>query len=193
MPAKPIEAVAGFKCRVQGGARMKRLHFLRHAKSSWDAPELEDFERPLADRGVRAGAVMAAALAGRGLRVDQVLVSPARRTRQTFDALHPLFDGVPVVFEQRLYVFSAAKLLDRLRDLPDTLSSVLVIGHNPALHELAMALTERQEPATTDLAALRDKFPTAAYALMSCAVDRWGDLAPGVGRLDAFLRPKDLG
>lgn len=171
---------------------MKRLHFLRHAKSSWDAPELEDFERPLAERGQRAGVVMAKALGERGLRVDQVLVSPARRTRQTFDAVCPLFDGVPVVFERRLYVFSAAKLLDRLRELPDDLASVLVIGHNPALHELAMALTEGQEPAPPELTALRDKFPTAAYSLISCSVDHWGDLAAGVGRLDAFVRPKDL-
>lgn len=171
---------------------MKRLHFLRHAKSSWDAPELEDFERPLAERGERAGAAMAKALAERGVRVDQVLVSTARRTRQTFDALCPLFDGVPVVFEQRLYVFSAAKLLDRLRELPDNLSAVLVVGHNPALQELSIALTESQEPQTPDLSALRDKFPTAAYALVSCAVEHWGDLAPGVGRLDAFVRPKDV-
>lgn len=182
---------------------MKRLHFLRHAKSSWSSPELEDFDRPLAERGQRAAAAMAQALAGRGLRVDLVLVSPARRSRQTFDALCPLFDGVPVRFEQCLYVFSAARLLDRLREVPDEVASVLVIGHNPAMHELAMALTDRQEnerpegeregPPPDALSGLRDKFPTAAYALMSCAIDHWGDLAPGVGRLDAFIRPRDLG
>lgn len=171
---------------------MKRLHFLRHAKSSWDAPELEDFDRPLAERGHRAGAAMAAALDDRGLAVDQVLVSPARRTRQTFDYLGPLLDGVPVVFERRLYVFSAAKLLDRLRELPDAVNSVLVIGHNPAMHELAMALTDKQEPATAELNLLRDKFPTAAYARIACAVTGWADLAPGVGRLEMLLRPKDL-
>lgn len=172
---------------------MKRLHFLRHAKSSWDDPALEDDDRPLAERGHRAGALMAGALSERGLHVDQALVSTAVRARQTFDYVCPLLDGVPVQFEHRLYVFSAARLLDRLRELPDAVASVLVVGHNPAMHELAMALTEKQDPPTPDLLTLRDKFPTAAYALMDCAVDRWTDLAPGCARLDTFIRPRDLG
>ncbi|MFA7429888.1 MAG: histidine phosphatase family protein [Rhodospirillaceae bacterium] len=171
---------------------MKRLHFLRHAKSSWDDPELEDIDRPLAERGHRAGAAMAAVLKERGLRVDQVLVSTARRTRQTFDYLCPMLEGVPVQFESRLYVFSAAHLLDRLRELPDSIGSVLVIGHNPAMQELAVALTDRQDPPTPELATLRDKFPTAGYALLVCGIDRWDDLGPGVARLDTLIRPKDL-
>ncbi len=171
---------------------MKRLHFLRHAKSTWDDPELEDIERPLAERGWRAAAAMAAALGERGLRVDQVLVSTALRARQTFGVLCPLVDGVPVQFEKRLYVFSAARLLDRLRELPDSVESVLVVGHNPAMHELAVALTDKQSPATPELSVLRDKFPTGAYALLVCGIDRWDDLAPGTARLDTLIRPRDL-
>jgi phosphohistidine phosphatase SixA len=69
---------------------------------------------------------------------------------------------------------------------------VLVIGHNPAMHELAVALTDKQDPPTPDLATLRDKFPTGGYALMVCAIDHWDDLGPGVARLDTLLRPRDL-
>lgn len=171
---------------------MKHLHFLRHAKSSWDDPGLDDMDRPLAPRGVAAAALMARHLDAQPWRPELIVVSTAVRARATFDALCRVYDGIPVLFEQRLYTFSAAHLIDRLRGLDDALGCVLVVGHNPAMHEAAMALTQDQHPAPPELATLRDKFPTAALASLDCAIDRWTDLGPGTATLAALVRPRDL-
>lgn len=171
---------------------MKRLHLLRHAKSSWDAPDLEDIERPLAERGHRTGARMARHLHERGLRPDLVLCSMAVRARQTFDFVCPLVDGIPVLFERRLYVFSAARLLERLRAIPDYVGSVLVVGHNPAMQELILELADGSGKDSPDIQSVREKFPTAAFATLDCAVERWADLDAGSATLAYVARPKDL-
>ncbi len=169
---------------------MKRLHLLRHAKSSWDAPDLDDHDRPLADRGLRVAPLMAEHLAARGLSPDVVLCSTAARARQTFDALAPLLDGVPVMYERALYVFQGKALIDRLKDLPEDLSEVLVVGHNPALEETAVHLADaRTSGHLLDL--LHEKFPTGAYAALETDV-KWKKLAANCATLVSFIRPKDV-
>lgn len=170
---------------------LKRLHLLRHAKSSWDAPDLDDHDRPLADRGRRVAPLIADYLTGAGLRPDLVLCSTAARARQTFDALAPALDGVPVQYERAVYVFDGDSLVGRLRTLPDSVVEVLVVGHNPALEETAIALAD---PRTSGglLDRLHDKFPTGAYAVLETSA-AWADLAPNCATLVGFVRPKDLG
>jgi phosphohistidine phosphatase len=168
---------------------LKRLHLLRHAKSSWDSPDIDDHDRPLAERGLRTAPRVADYLVGHGLRPGLVLCSTAARARQTFDALAPGLDGVPVLYERAVYVFQGKALLDRLRTLPEAVAEVLVVGHNPALEEVIVALAD---PAVAGpLASLREKFPTGAYAALRTEV-AWADLKPHCAVLEAFVRPKDL-
>jgi phosphohistidine phosphatase len=172
---------------------MRQLLLLRHAKSSWDDPRLSDHARPLNARGRRAARAMAAAMRDLGLAPDVVLVSSARRTLQTLEALGPL-EGPPLIEPMDdLYLAPWQRLLEVLRRVPETVRSVLLIGHNPGLHELALALAG---PAGMALAGpegqrLAAAYPTAALAEFAIAVP-WSALAPGCGRLLRFLVPADL-
>lgn len=169
---------------------MTRLLLLRHAKSDWSTPGLDDFDRPLAPRGQRAAALMARHLADHAPRPDLVLCSPARRARDTLGLVLKPLDGVPVCFEQALYVFDHPPLLARLRRLAAEVSCVLVIGHNPALEDLARALAgPASEPEAK--AALVAKFPTAALATLETPAS-WAGLAAGSARLVDFTTPKSL-
>jgi len=174
---------------------LKRLHLLRHAKSSWDDPGLEDHDRPLAPRGHRAAAAMAGHLAARELRPDLVLCSTARRTRETLDYLIPLLDSLTVRFERSIYVFDAAQLLKRIRLVPEHVDDLLVVGHNPALADLAGALTDSQPEQGREarmLARMREKFPTAAFASIELTVASWANVGRNGGHLVHYQRPKDL-
>jgi phosphohistidine phosphatase len=163
----------------------KRLALLRHAKSSWNDPDLDDHDRPLNGRGRRAAAQMGRYLQQRGIAPAVVLCSSAVRTRQTLELLE--LAGEPrVLYETELYGASAGELLRRLRRLDDTVPSVLLIGHNPGMHDLAVALTGDH-----DGAAIAD-FPTAALAELSAPIARWPDLEPGTATLERLITPKDL-
>jgi phosphohistidine phosphatase len=165
-----------------------RLYLLRHAKSSWNQPELADHDRPLSGRGRRAAAAMAHHMAEQRIVPELVLCSTALRTRETYERMQAALAPAPVHYERRLYAASADDLLERLRALPDQTGSVLVIGHNPAIEELALQLA-RPSPERDDLAA---KFPTAALATLELTGARWHDLRPGCATLIAFARPRDL-
>lgn len=170
---------------------MKQLYLMRHAKSEWDDPELDDHDRPLSPRGERAAPLIAEHLKSRAVQPGLILCSTARRTRDTLGFLAPVLDGVPVLFERQVYTFNPDSLFDRLRLLEDRLKTVLVVGHNPALQDLILMLTDGQA-ATAARRALEDKFPTAAYAELDLDIDSWRDLATGCGRLAHFMRPRDL-
>jgi phosphohistidine phosphatase len=166
---------------------MKRLLLLRHAKSSWDDPALADHERPLAPRGHRAAESMAEYLRSSVPHPDLVLCSSALRTRETLDRMSKAFGDAEVVVDDGLYGASDDLLLERLRGVAGRFETVAVIGHNPGVHDLAIALAGSGE----GLSRMRAKLPTGALAVL--AFDGpWGELAPGDARLEAFVTPKDL-
>jgi phosphohistidine phosphatase len=168
---------------------MRRVYLLRHAKSSWKDGSLADRERPLAGRGRKAARAMAGHLEDEGIRPDLVLCSPARRTRETLERIEDaLGDGIEARFEDALYGATEATLLRCLNALPDEVDSVMLIGHNPGLEDLAMALASQG----AELDRLREKFPTAALATIDLPADRWSAVERGRGELVAFVRPRDL-
>lgn len=172
---------------------MRQLLLLRHAKSSWDDPLLPDHARPLNARGRRAASAMSEAMRELGLTPDIVLVSSARRTLQTLEAISPL-EGSPLIEPMDdLYLAPWIRLLDILRGLPETARSVMLIGHNPGLHELAMALVGAEGMAQGGRGALRlaENFPTATLAEFTIAAP-WRAIGEGTGRLVRFLPPADL-
>jgi phosphohistidine phosphatase len=168
---------------------MKQLLLLRHAKSSWDDPDLDDFDRPLAERGLKAAKLMGRELAARDWLPDQVLVSSALRTRDTWRLVAEELPARPrVVFANVLYDASAADVLSQIR-LADPLSGCLaVVGHNPGLEDLAKQLAGSGSEARARKR-LEEKFPTTALARFVFEGD-WSGLSPG--RLTHCLRPKDL-
>jgi len=166
----------------------KRLFVLRHAKSSWDNPGLDDHERPLADRGRRALDVIAAHLAATGTEPELVLCSSARRTRETLDGIAV---GGEHVIEPALYAATTEEVLDRLRQLPDRIACAMLVGHNPAAQMLVLRLTNHDSAGIEDPGrdVVKRKFPTGALATLAFDC-QWRELAPGCARLEGFTTPK---
>ena len=167
---------------------MKRVYLLRHAKSSWKDPTLRDRDRPLAGRGRRAGKAIARYLREEGIHPDLVLCSPALRARETLEGVEPGLGRGAVRVEPQLYGTGVDELLEVLQGLPDRIESVMLIGHNPTLQELAVALAGRSQESTQ----LEVKLPTGALATLAFPVSRWREVAPETGRLEGFVRPRDL-
>jgi phosphohistidine phosphatase len=171
---------------------MHQLLLLRHAKSSWDDQELSDHARPLGARGRRAAAAMRVAFRELGLTPDIVLVSSARRTMQTMEALEP-WDEVPLIEPMdALYLASAPQMLKILQGVAETARSVLLIGHNPGIQELALMLAGKAEPRSrANAERLAQAYPTAALAEFSVP-GPWSRLQAGGARLLRFLTPREL-
>jgi phosphohistidine phosphatase len=165
-----------------------RLWLLRHAKSSWDADDLDDHDRPLSPRGVHAAERMAILLAREPQLPTAILCSTAVRARQTLDLMLPALNDPDVVLEPRLYTFDAEPVIDRLREVSDEVSSVMVVGHNPAIHEVALTLTDRGDRHD----ALAQKYPTGALAAIDLPEDRWTEIGDGTGVLSRFVTPREL-
>ncbi|TPN01420.1 histidine phosphatase family protein [Mesorhizobium sp. B2-1-3A] len=169
---------------------MRQLLLLRHAKSSWDDPDLDDFDRPLAERGLKAAKLMGRELAARDWLPDQVLVSSALRTRDTWRLVAAELPAHPrVAFAQPLYEASAADILGQIHKADRSSGCLMVVGHNPGLENLAKQLAG---PGSDAKASKRfeEKFPTAALARFVFDGE-WSAL--GSARLTHCLRPKDLG
>jgi phosphohistidine phosphatase len=171
---------------------VKTILLLRHAKSSPGAPGQPDHERPLNGRGKKAAELVAEHLLAEAPRPDLILCSTATRTRQT---LAPLLDRLkpaapPVALEKGLYLASEDVLLKRLRALPTTVATVLMIGHNDGMWQAAEALAGHGEESL--LESLREKFPTGALATLQIEIDDWSKLQAGAATLAAYACPKDL-
>lgn len=171
---------------------MLTLSLLRHAKSSWSGTPLEDFERPLSRRGEKAAPRMGAFMARRGLAPDLILCSPAVRARQTLELVLPRLKRKPeVVYDEALYLASPGAMLKRIRKVGGEVSHAMLVGHNPGLEELVLELAG-SAAVEDDIAALGDKMPTAALAVLLFDGDLWSRVKRGTGRLDLFMTPKRL-
>jgi phosphohistidine phosphatase len=170
---------------------MLSLALLRHAKSSWEISDLDDFDRPLNARGRAAAPIMGDALRSLPFAPQMILCSPAKRTRETLHLIEPSFrhPHEHVLFDDQLYLTNSETLLDRLRQIPTPTKTVLMIGHNPGLHEFALMLTGRGD--AKSILRLEDKFPTAALAILSFPETSWRDVGAGSGSLEAFITPRD--
>ena len=165
---------------------------LRHAKSAWGQPGLDDHDRPLNRRGERAAEAMADHVVRNAPRPDLILCSTAARTRQTLAPLvrRLAVPAPPISLERGLYLASESALVQRLQTLAEDVGTVLLIGHNEGIGELAESLAGSGR--TADLAALRAKFPTGTLATLRAPVAHWSDLASQSAELLSFVRPHDL-
>jgi phosphohistidine phosphatase len=165
------------------------LQLLRHAKSSWREAGLDDRDRPLSARGRRAARLLAAHLA-RLPTPNLVLCSSALRTRETLEQIVRAYGKKPhVSIEDALYLATARALVARIEAVDDEVTTLLVIGHNPGLHELATALA-RHGP-RLDRGRLAAKFPTAALASFRLA-GPWRAIGHAPIALTSYVVPSDL-
>ena len=168
---------------------MKTLLILRHAKSSWEDIGRGDHYRPLAPRGRRAAKKLAKHLRRQKVAPAMVLCSSATRARETLELVAPAL-GPPkkILIEEGLYAASADELLSRLRRIPDATESVMLIGHNPGLQDLALTLAANGPKRSLVL----EDFPTGALATLLIDVARWRDLVPGDADVVDYLVPREL-
>jgi phosphohistidine phosphatase len=162
---------------------MKTLLVLRHAKSSWNDPELDDHERPLNERGRRDGPRMGKLVREYGLIPDIVISSDAVRARLTAEAVaEAAHYAGEILLDPHLYMARPADILSLLTAVRKNPDTVMIVGHNPGLEELVERLTgERQD------------LPTAALAQIGLPIDRWRDLTLSTrGTLVDFWRPEQL-
>jgi phosphohistidine phosphatase len=166
------------------------IYLLRHAKSSWDEPELLDHERPLAKRGRKAVALLREHFLESGVAPDLVLCSSAVRAIQTLEGVREgLPPGTQVETEAGLYAAGAGSLLRRLHRLPEEIGSAMLVGHNPGIEDLAAELAGGGDPDA--LAAIEAKYPTGGLATLAFE-GVWRELGPQGATLEAFVVPKRL-
>lgn len=171
-----------------GAGAPRRLVVLRHAKSAWPHG-VPDHDRPLAPRGLRDAPAAGRALAEAGVRPDLALCSTAVRARRTWELACAEWDAPPPVrFDPRLYGADVPELLDVVRETPDGVGALLLVGHNPGLEELVLALAG--EGLGDALDRVRLKFPTSAIAVLTWHGPGWRALAPGAAVLTSATVPR---
>jgi phosphohistidine phosphatase len=161
---------------------MKKLYLIRHAKSSWKDPDLEDFHRPLNKRGKRDAPFMGKLLKTREVAPDIMVSSPAKRSRKTAEAVAREI-GYPqekIVWEELLYASSSDSVLHVIRKLDDAVEQAVLIGHNPSFLDAANLIAGETI----------GHFPTAAAAGIELGLDSWKDVSAESGKLIFFEYPK---
>ena len=173
------------------GPTKKKLFLLRHAKSGWDDPTLDDFDRPLAPRGKRATKRLARHIADQGYAFDLVLCSAAKRTTDTWDRIaRDLASETPVRHLRELYLGAEDIFVTALLGLDDDVTSVVLVAHNPDIAYFAGWLCRDGDEAALRL--LRAKYPTGGLAAITLDCARWADLKVGSGYLESFVVPRAL-
>ncbi len=170
---------------------MRRLLLLRHAKSSWSEPGARDLDRPLNRRGQEAAPRIGAYLARHRLIPDRVLCSTARRARETWERVAAEATAAPpATFTEQLYDASARALIEVFRHADAEATSLLVVGHNPGLQEVATALIASGD--LEDRERLREKLPTGGLVVIDFPIEDWSALHLRSGRLERFVVPRML-
>jgi phosphohistidine phosphatase len=170
---------------------MRRLLLLRHSKAERSEPGTKDDSRVLIDRGRKDAARIGAYMAGHALIPDRVVLSPAARTQETWKYAANAFRPTPAAMSaERLYDATPHTILAVIKDTPASAHTLLVIGHNPGLHELALMLIAAGDVDARER--LREKLPTSSLVIIDFAFDNWNKLHPQSGRLERFVSPKSL-
>jgi phosphohistidine phosphatase len=172
---------------------MLRLSLLRHAKSSWDAPDFTDHERQLTKRGTKAARRIGQYISENNLIPDLTLCSDATRTRDTLSLMinewpqpHPR-----AIITAELYLAAPGTILNAVMHSSKGVKHVMVIGHNPGLHDLACSLPSKAR-IKSDLDRLALKYPTGALAHLTFKLDNWSEIDTASGLLDRFVVPREL-
>jgi len=187
MHAKLARAIADIHSMT-----MRRLLLFRHAKAERSVPGMEDRARKLIERGRTDAAKVGTYMASHALIPDRVMTSPSVRTRETWkfaaNAFRPPLAATTV---DGLYDANAHAILRVVKEVTPAAHTLLIVGHNPGLHELAVMLIASGDVAARER--LREKLPTSSLVIIDFAFDDWSRLHPQCGRLERFVTPKSLG
>ena len=170
---------------------MKKVSFLRHAKSDWAVPFASDHDRPLAERGKKASQKMKEFLSKKKGLFEIVFSSTAFRAVETIEIIRQPLINTDVIFDKNLYTFDDNVLIDIISQISDEYSSVLIVGHNPAIQEAVLRLSSSNS--SSDLIRrLETKYPTGAFSSLSSDISSWSHTGDTLFELTDFVCPKDL-
>lgn len=163
---------------------MKTLYIIRHAKSSWDASNVDDLERPLNDRGKRDAPRMGKRLKEKGIHPHLILSSPAKRALSTGKKIAKILNYPKdnITTDRRLYHADEETILEIVQGLKDKLDSVMLFSHNPGLTDFVNTLMNGE----FDI----DNIPTCGVVAFEFDVDAWKDITWGKGKMLFFDYPK---
>jgi phosphohistidine phosphatase len=161
---------------------MKILYICRHAKSSWDYPELHDFERPLNNRGKRDAPLMGKILYEKNINVDKIISSPAKRAYKTAKIIAKYigFNITAIQKDEKIYSASAGELIAIIQKVPDSVSSLMIFGHNPAFTSLNNYLSDIS----------LDNIPTSGIVCLKFDISSWKEIDPQRSKQIFFEYPK---
>jgi phosphohistidine phosphatase len=161
---------------------MKTIHLIRHAKSSWDNPDLDDFSRTLNERGKKEACFMEKKLKESGCNPDYFISSPAKRTKETSEIIASAlnYNVEKIIFDERIYHSSLPQILQVLNDVPNGFNNMILIGHNPTLTQLSNYLTDN----------FIDNIPTCGMVKIELDIDNWQHIIQGIGNKIFFIYPK---
>ncbi len=170
---------------------MRRLLLLRHAKTESAEPGMQDRARVLVERGRKDAGAIGAYMATHALIPDRVVLSPAARVQETWKCAARAMRPTPGAMTlEQIYEATPHDILAVIIDTPAAAHALLVIGHNPNLHETALMLIASGDIDTRER--LREKLPTSGLVIIDFAFDDWSKLHPQSGRLERFVTPKSL-
>jgi phosphohistidine phosphatase len=170
---------------------MRRLLLFRHAKAERSIPGTPDHDRALIERGRKDAGKLGAYMASHGLVPERVLLSPAARCQQTWKYAADEMKPAPAAMSvEKLYDATPHAILAVIKDAPASAHSLMVVGHNPGMHELALMLIATGDVDTRER--LAEKLPTSGLVVIDFALDDWARLHPAAGRLERFISPKSL-
>ena len=169
---------------------MLHLYVMRHSKSSWSDPSLDDFDRPLSKRGKKNAKLICEFFIKKNYKFDYVLVSSANRTKKTLSILLKKIATPRKIFSsKKLYLANEDRIIELIKKIPKKYKSILLINHEPAVRNLVKALTKNQN--NNHFKLLNYKFPTSAFAKINFDLIEWKEIKNN-GLIKEFIRPKDL-
>ena len=159
---------------------MKKIFFLRHAKSSWSDFSLKDFDRPLSTRGIQDAKLMGNYFKAKNIDLDIVISSPSKRTKETLE--HFFSNNAPQIdYEKSLYHAHLDDILSVVTISNEEINSIMIVGHNPSMHEVTEYLSAEFLP----------KYPTCGLACLTYEGE-WKDLRSSCCKLKFFKMPREL-
>ena len=171
---------------------MKHVFFLRHGKSGWENPDLNDFQRPLTERGRHDVPIIGQYMAEKGYIPDKVMCSTAVRTQETWELLEPTLPDQEreLRYSNRLYLAVPEQVINQVLATDDSCNDLLVIGHNPGMQQASMDFSNSRS--NSHFRRIEDVFPSAGLAVLRFDRQSWSDIHPGMGELIDFYSPKDF-
>ena len=159
---------------------MKTIHFLRHAKSSWDNFELKDYDRPLSTRGIQDADLMGNYFRSKKIKLDLVISSPSKRTTETLEHFFQ-FERPKVQFEESIYHATLDEILDVIFSVPENTDTIMLVGHNPSMHEITEYLSNK----------FINKYPTCCLASLAINTE-WNKVVRGSADMNFLKKPSEL-